>query len=1415
MNNRITKFMTAALLAGLLSAGLPVVNLQAADIAEHANEDVEEPLTMTGGGYAASGQIENVGYISEIYDATNGLPTSDANFILSGSDGYIWIGGYSGIIRYDGSTFERQDASEGMTSGRTIFEDNEKRIWIGTNDNGVVVIDKGKTFRYTYEDGLPSSSIRTFSQGGDGTVYIGSTRGISYVGMDGRLMNIVDERLEDKIIIRLSADPSGVVYGTTMDGDIFSVESEKITRFYTCEELELDKISTIFADPEHAGKVYMGTEGSTVYYGKFGDPVSSLRVINVAPADNIYWITSACDRIWITSENVAGYINKDFQFHVLHDIPMNNSIDMMTADYQGNLWFASSRQGVMKVVTNNFRDITQVAGIYSSTVNTTCKHRNLLYIGTDSGLYILDKNNKIIENELTRFLGKSRIRCITRDDQQSLWFSTFTNDLGLIKLSAFGDIKTFTEKNGMPGNKIRCTSQASDGSMLVGTNDGLVVIKNDEIQKIVGASDVITNTVFLTVCEGDNGDIYAGSDGDGIYVINDNGEKRLGRLDGLTSDVILRIKRDEENGVYWIITSNSIEYMKDGIITDVDTFPYNNNFDMFPDDNGNMWVLSSIGVYCVSIQELLDNNITDYKLYSYANGLPGAPTANSFSDRDDEGNLFIAERTGVCAVNIDHFYEKQERIKAGIKSIYINNEEIKPDEDATYTIPAEKGRIQITPAILDYSMTNPLINVFLEGAGDSGITVEQNKLSSLEYTDLGYGNYTLHIQVLDKSSKKVYQDESFRIIKKPMFRELLIVRILAAVLVALLAGFVVWRVMTGTVISRQYEQIRRAKEEAERANSAKSRFLANMSHEIRTPINTIMGMDEMILREDAKDVPKGYFMSIINYALDIRSASESLLGLINDLLDISKIESGKMHLVEQGYDVADLLRSLVKMIRVRSSEKDLTFDVDVDESIPKRLYGDSGKIKQIVLNLLTNAVKYTETGGFTLKVTKESEEGEMVGLRFLVKDTGIGVKEEDMEKLFTAYERLDEEKNSAIQGTGLGLDISRRFAELMGGKLWCESVYGEGSEFILTVTQRIEDSSPMGRFIENADDEAKGPYIPQFIAPDADVLVVDDNPMNLNVIKGLLKSTKMFVTTAASGEECLDKVKYGKFDVVLLDHMMPGMDGVETVGKIREDHPDLPVYALTANSTVGEDFYISKGFTGYLSKPIDSKALELAIMKHIPEEMMMKPEKADVQSDLEELPDDMKWIEDVEGISVADGIRSSGGISSFISSVRLFYDTLDEGAGVIRNAYEENDVRLYTVKVHALKSSARIIGANELSAMCQKLEDAGNNNDSAFMKANTEKMLADYTSFKDKFKALDQKSDDSGKEEISAAELEDAYAAFKELIPQMDFDGMEMVIENLKGYALPPEDASKISAIEKMMKTLDWDSMEQLLGIGS
>ena len=1387
-------------LAALLCMGAVTVH---ADTNDHGSASY-----LTGGGYAASGQVADVSYTAKIYDATNGLPTSDANWILAASDGCIWIGGYAGVIKYDGSSFERMDSSEGLTSGRVIFEDRGHRIWVGTNDNGVVMIDGMQTTHLTDANGLTSASIRAFAEDGAGVIYIGSTKGICRYENDGTIRVFEDEHLRNKTIEHLVSSLDGRIYGNTEDGDIFSIADGQL-EFHEYGELGLRQVTAIYPDPSYDDRVYIGTAEDIVYYGEFGKKISSMEEISVAPISNIYWISEACGRIWICSEECVGYLDEHRSYHVLENLPMDSSIYMLTEDYQGNLWVASSRQGVMKIVTNNFRNLTQEAHLQESVVNSTCLRDGLLYIGTDNGLQIL-KGTTPVENELTKYLEGTRIRCITRDNNDDLWIAAYTNDLGLVCYTADEKIMNLTTDSGMTSDQIRCCRIASDGSVLVGTNEGLDVVKDRKVIRTAAASDVIVNTFFLTVEEGDGGDIYAGTDGDGIYVIGKKSTYRLGRSDGLTSDVILRIKKDEARGVYWIITSNSIEYMKDGRIHSVSSFPYNNNFDIYFADDDNIWVLSSYGVFVMKAQSLLDDAVSDYKLYTIANGLQGAVTANSFSELDDNGDLYMSCRNGVSKVNINNYFDQSSAIRTGIRSITCSEGQIYADGSGRYTIPANAGRIQITPAILNYTMTNPTIHAFLEGNDDGGITARQSNLTTLEYTNLKYGDYVLHIQILDDSTGSLIQDDSYKITKKPQIYELMAVRVLFVAFLAALAGLIVWRILTGTVIRRQYEQIRLAKDEADRANMAKTRFLANMSHEIRTPINTIMGMDEMILREDATDVPKGYFMSVVNYALDIRRASEALLGLINDLLDMSKIESGKMHLVERNYDVAEMLRAIVAMIRVRGREKDLAFDVDIDKTLPVRLYGDDGKIKQVVLNLLTNAVKYTETGGFALTVTVEEKTEESCRLRFSVKDSGIGIKPEDMDKLFTAYERLDEEKNSGIQGTGLGLDISRRFAELMGGTLTCESKYGEGSEFIFTFSQKIVDRKELGEFVEEDDNSMKGPYVPQFVAPEAEILVVDDNPMNLSVIKGLLKSTKMFVTTADSGEECLEKIKYGNYNVVLLDHMMPGMDGVETLARIREKNPDLPVYALTANSTAGEDFYISKGFNGYLAKPIDSYTLENTILKHLPENIVMKtaPKEAPVQ---EVFPEDKKWLYGVRGISVDDGIKNSGGIETFISSIELFYDTIDGNAKVIEDAYHEKDIKLYTVKVHALKSSARIIGASQLSELCQKLEDAGNKDDMGFIDENTDRMLSDLRAFSGELSKIREQGGSDDRPMIPEDELADAYAALAEVIPNMDYDAVEMILAGLEEYKLPDADAEKIGKIGRMLKSFQWDELEKII----
>ena len=1317
----------AAFIAAVICL-LPLGNWFSASAENEVKTD--ERYDSYGGGYAAAGQLEGLSYTAELYNALNGLPTSDAMFLLGASDGHMWIGGNSGVICYDGSTFERMDTSDGMTNARGFFEDSLGRIWIGTNDNGVVVIDGSKRKHLTYKDGLPSSSIRIFAEDKEGNVFIGTTTGICYADTGMMLHEVPCDDIAKERVLKLDTGSDGKIYGQTTTGIIFEIEDRSVTEIFHSEELGMEKITTIMADPVQAGQVYIGTSDGCVYYGEFGYKADQMQCISIPELNgSVHWINYDCGKVWVSSKFAAGYLGEDHSFNILEHIPLNGGIEMIDSDYQGNLWIASSTQGVVKLVANNFVDVTDDAGISGDVTNAAYLWGDDLYIGTDNGLRIIGKDGTVKENRLTRYIGTGRVRCFAEDNDGSLWVAGYTNDIGLICFSESGDIEAFTTDNGMPDNKIRCVSIADDGSVFAATDGGLAVISGGEVVRAVGKDDGISNTVFLTAAETDDGEFLAGSDGDGIYVIGKDEVRRIGRDEGLTSDVILTIRKDEKRGIFWLITSNSIEYMKDGTIKQVRSFPYTNNYDIFFDESDHAWVLSSHGVYMVDAEDMLKDSIVDYSLYTVENGMPFAITSNSYSSTDDDGNLYIAGREGVIRVNINNFYEKNERFLTDVRAVYCDDERIEPDSDGEYHIPSSRGRIQIAVSVMDYTMLNPTVRVYLEGVPDDGITVQRSKLSQLEYTNLSYGDYKLHIQIIDSSTGAVLQDDVYRISKEARLSELLAVRIVFIMLLVLLVGFIVWRFMRSTIVARQYDEIRQAKEEAERANTAKSRFLANMSHEIRTPINTIMGMNEMAMREDASNVPQMYYMSMMNYAFDIRKASESLLALIDDLLDISKIESGKIHLVEQEYDVQEMLRSIVAMIRIRSSEKQLAFDVFVDEMLPRRMYGDENKIKQIVLNFLTNAVKDTNTGGLSLSVSMDERDGDTASIRFSVKDTGMGIRESDIDKLFVAYERLDEKLNGSIHGIGLGLDISRRFAEIMGGTINCKSEYQKGSEFTLVLPQRVVDVTPIGEFTERVESSLQGPYVPQFIAPDADILVIDDDPTDLSLIKGLLRETRVFVTTSRSGEDALGKIKDSHFDVVFLDLIMPGMDGVEIIGKIRELDKALPVYAMTANAVDGEDFYKERGFTGCLIKPVDSMMLEKTIMRHLPEEMVEKtsPRNADESA---VLPDELKWLYDVPELSVPEGISNAGGLSRYIFSLNLFFDTIGDNQKAIRSAYESGSIEAFTVKVRALRVSAHIIGAFVLSEFAEEMEQAGVRRNMGYISENIDKLLDEYEAYR-------------------------------------------------------------------------------------
>ena len=563
------------------------------------------------------------------------------------------------------------------------------------------------------------------------------------------------------------------------------------------------------------------------------------------------------------------------------------------------------------------------------------------------------------------------------------------------------------------------------------------------------------------------------------------------------------------------------------------------------------------------------------------------------------------------------------------------------------------------------------------------------------------------------------------------------------------------------------------KEAADRSNQAKSDFLAEMSHEIRTPINAVLGMNEIILREtqNARDTIPPEMIAVRNSVRQIRlcshnieNAGSSLLSIINDILDLSKIESGKMEITEGEYWLRDLLDELSSMFFFRTGEKGLQFIVNVDETLPNHLYGDKVRVRQILTNLLTNAVKYTNEGEVCLDVRGEIAEAEDAGsvlrLMVTVRDTGIGIRKEDIDKLFVKFQRVDLKTNSTVEGTGLGLAITHSLLNMMGGSIRVESEYGAGSSFSITLPQKIVSMEPIGSIKTSFERDTQdiGAYRELFHAPDARILIVDDTRMNLTVVTGLLKNTWIQVDTAISGSRAIELAGINAYDLILMDQRMPEMDGTEAMRLIQAQenglNRDTPVICLTADAIIGaRERYLAEGFSDYLAKPIDSRNLEQTLLKYLPPEKVIhvqQPENRAARR--EEAPRDGE--EDRYASLRASGINPAAGLRFAQNDEGLYGVLLNEYANTakektpeIQRYFDAQDWKNYAILVHALKSTSRTIGAESLADLAEDIEHAAKTGDVNLILKAHPRMMKLYEETVSSLRDIIPPAEDSGEDD--------------------------------------------------------------------
>jgi signal transduction histidine kinase/HPt (histidine-containing phosphotransfer) domain-containing protein/FixJ family two-component response regulator len=610
-------------------------------------------------------------------------------------------------------------------------------------------------------------------------------------------------------------------------------------------------------------------------------------------------------------------------------------------------------------------------------------------------------------------------------------------------------------------------------------------------------------------------------------------------------------------------------------------------------------------------------------------------------------------------------------------------------------------------------------------------------------------------------------------------------------------------IVLSSLLVRMWEQKTRADEES----SSKSSFLARMSHEIRTPMNAIIGLSEMARREYGS--PKG-----LEYIADVKIAGINLLAVINDILDFSKIESGRLEIVAVPYDTASLLCDVLTVISVRLKETPLELILDISPELPAAMTGDAGRVRQVLLNLLSNAVKYTKNGFIRFSASGEALSGDGgVRLTFLVEDSGIGIKQDDMPKLFERFSRIDEKLHINIEGSGLGLVISRNLCRAMGGDITVRSEYGKGSVFTATLVQAVADPEPMGDINIASVSRAEEQRV-TFTAPEAEVLIVDDLSSNLLVAEGLLAPYKARVFTCLNGREAVELARKRPFDLILMDHMMPEMDGVEATRAIRgmaEDHcRTMPVVALTANAVSGmREMFLENGFSDFLAKPVETAKLDAVLKRWLPPEKLLAADDA-AHNGGTAAPDLQAVI--VKGLDVEKGIKNVGGSkSSYADVLAAFRQDCENQIHQLRAALAGGDLLAYATAAHALKGALRTIGAGQLAFAAMRLESAAGKGDVGVLKEATESFLEGLRALAGSLDLVtpglnaqdDDRNDEApGKIDVSPLKLD----VLKKALSSMDARAVNDLLAECRNMELTPEQRKLVNEMDMLVMAFEFDA---------
>jgi signal transduction histidine kinase/ligand-binding sensor domain-containing protein/CheY-like chemotaxis protein len=1146
------------------------------------------------------------GYGHQAWQAPEGLPQDSVQTILQTRDGFLWVGTERGLARFDGLRF---DVFKSTNTGgikinyiEVLFESRDATLWIGTRDSGLLAMKNGKFAAYPMANVPGGEDVTSIQQDRDGSLWIGfKSGGLGHL-TDGKLTVLTTKQgLSSNSIEALLSAADGTLWVATDDGGLDHWDGRRFTVFDTKNGLPSDSISSLFEDAD--GALWIGTNRGlarlksgkfTLYTTKNG--LSSAAVLSLqGDRDGNLWIGTDGGGLDCLKNGAIRIFNSEMGL-------TNNVVLSIAQDAEGGIWIGTDGGGLDQLRKISFTTYGRESGLSDDYVRTVIGDgASGLWTGTNGGLSHW-KNGEFSNFTAGNGLKNNVVRSLYLDHEKALWIGTDGSGAGRLK---DGKFTWFGTKSGWPSNVIMGFAEDANHHLWIGTINGLVEL-DGSTERTYTTRDGLSSNVILDVVATPDGFLWIGTSR-GLTRLSASKFLAYNASNGLTNEAVAAVYEDSK-GTLWIGTEGdglfrlknerfSQYTTKDGLADDV--IP-----EIMESDEGDLWLSSNRGISRISKAELnsfADGKITRVHAYEYgvANGMKSSISTSGGRPsgwKAQDGSLYFATIKGLARVDPAHLLVNPMPPPAVIETLVANGRSLVP-ENGLSVLPG-KGDLEIHFAGLSFDEPKK-VQFRYQLSGFDADWVDAGTRAVAYYTNIPPGGYTFRVIACNRDGVCDPQETALAFSLEPHFYQTYLFYALCALVAGICGwGMYRWRVqrinertsqlsvlvdqrtaeLRGEILQREHTEVelKRAKLTAEAASEAKSTFLATMSHEIRTPMNGILGMTELVLDTELTPEQREHLGLV-------QLSAESLLAIINDILDFSKIEAGKLELESIPFDLRESLGETMQAVSYRAHQKGLELIYEVQPDVPEALLGDPGRIRQILVNLIGNAIKFTDFGEIFVGIREESQTSNSTSLHFSVKDTGVGIPVEKQKTIFEAFSQADGSMARKYGGTGLGLTICTRLANLMGGNCWVESQTGQGSTFHFTVKLAAQDTTCAR---------------PAFLQPeqlrDVHALVVDDNTTNRGVLYGMLSRWGMKPTAVEGGQAALKALEMAKsfghpFPLIVIDGQMPEMDGFALAERIQKD-PELvgaTIMMLTSAGHLGDAARCRQlGISAYLVKPI-------------------------------------------------------------------------------------------------------------------------------------------------------------------------------------------------------------------------------------